>query len=521
MTKIYGPDGRELAINKVQEKPILDREIAVISIRDKWSTYPSQGLTPGSLARIFKEADQGDIYRQMELFEEMEEKDPHLFSVLQTRKNAVLGLDWEIMPFSDDPQDVKVADFIRKAFEFKGLEDNILDLLDAIGKGFAASEIMWVVRNNQVWVDKLLWRHQKRFVFDDLDKLKVITEESPVHGEPLPPHKFIVHLYKARSGYPARAGIIRVCAWMYLFKNYAVKDWVTFAEVYGMPLRIGKYDIGASQEVKDALISAIQSIGTDAGGIISKNTEIEFKEAIRGTSDVYKTLVNFCNAEMSKAVLGQTLTTEVGDKGSYAAGRVHNEVRQDLKEADCKALAESLRWHLIYPLVLFNYGQDATARLPWIKHHFEEPEDLEKAAKTYSALIRDIGLPISKNHIYEKFSIPKPNKDEETVIPPDITQVPLKQSVAKLLANKSAKRPQSSVDGLADRCLASSKNKIDSMMLPLLQAIQETESLEELRDKLAGIYKDLDTEELEELLARALFIADLFGRWAADESSET
>ncbi|CAH8712517.1 DUF935 domain-containing protein, partial [Paenibacillus melissococcoides] len=37
------------------------------------------------LAQIFREADAGDVLRQMELFEEMEEKDPHLFSQLQTR----------------------------------------------------------------------------------------------------------------------------------------------------------------------------------------------------------------------------------------------------------------------------------------------------------------------------------------------------------------------------------------------------------------------------------------------------
>jgi len=31
---------------------------------------------------------------------------------------------------------------------------------------------------------------------------------------------------------------------MYLFKNYAIKGWIGFAEVYGMPLRVGKYEPG-------------------------------------------------------------------------------------------------------------------------------------------------------------------------------------------------------------------------------------------------------------------------------------
>ena len=77
-------------------------EIAVAQVTDKYSEYPSNGLTPVKLAEILREADAGDVLRQMELFEEMEEKDPHLFSQLQTRKNAVTGLDFEIIPFGDD-----------------------------------------------------------------------------------------------------------------------------------------------------------------------------------------------------------------------------------------------------------------------------------------------------------------------------------------------------------------------------------------------------------------------------------
>ena len=89
------------------------KEIAVAQIMDKYSEYPSNGLTPQKLAEIFREADAGDVLRQAELFEEMEEKDPHLFSQLQTRKNAVTGLDYEIIPFDpDDPRDKQNAEIV-------------------------------------------------------------------------------------------------------------------------------------------------------------------------------------------------------------------------------------------------------------------------------------------------------------------------------------------------------------------------------------------------------------------------
>ena len=120
------------------------RELTVARVQDKYSEYPSNGLTPVRLAEIFREADTGDVMRQMELFEEMEEHDPHLFSQLQTRKNAVTGLDFEITAFGDEPRDKEIAEFVEEQLNgIEGMEDIETDLLDAIGKGIAVSEILW------------------------------------------------------------------------------------------------------------------------------------------------------------------------------------------------------------------------------------------------------------------------------------------------------------------------------------------------------------------------------------------
>lgn len=72
------------------KRPVTAR-VAVGDVNDKFSDYPSNGLTPRRLARIFREADEGNVRAQMELFEEMEEKDTHLFSQMQTRKLGAMG----------------------------------------------------------------------------------------------------------------------------------------------------------------------------------------------------------------------------------------------------------------------------------------------------------------------------------------------------------------------------------------------------------------------------------------------
>lgn len=376
------------------------REVAVAQVSDKYSEYPSNGLTPVKLAEILREADAGDVLRQMELFEEMEEKDPHLFSQLQTRKNAVTGLDFEVIPFGDEPLDKEIADFIEEQLNgIESFEDVENDLLDAIGKGFAVSEILWGYDEGHVVVQDIKTRHQKRFFWDTLDdSFKVRTKDVP-EGILLPANKFIVHKYKARSGHTSRAGILRVVAWMYLFKNYDLKDWVSFAEIYGLPLRLGKYAPGASDSDKAALMRALIQIGSDAAGIIPDGTSIDFITTEKtSSSDLYERLARYCDEQISKAILGQTLTSDSGG-GSYAQSKTHNDVRHDLTVADCKALASTLRRDLIRPLCIFNFGEDK--RIPYIRFDCEESEDLTQTATILGTLIEKVGLRIPTSFVYE------------------------------------------------------------------------------------------------------------------------
>jgi phage gp29-like protein len=383
------------------------RELSAVSLAERWSSYPSAGLTPNRLAGIFREADQGNVYRQMELFEEMEEKDAHLTAILQTRKMTVLGKDYEVMPYANTPEDERIAARVGEiVYGIPNLEEAFLDLLDAIGKGFALCEIFWEVTGGQARVSELRWIPQKKVTFDEAWKPRLLTSEASWQGIMPPVWKVIYHRYKARSGHATRAGVLRVVGWMYLLKNFALKDWAAFNEVFGMPLRLGKYDNTASPADREALVQAIRNLGSDAAGVISKSTEIEFVEAASrsGGANPYQLMADFCNREMSKAVLGQTLTTDTtGSTGTYAAASVHAQVRRDLVEADAQALAATLREQLLRPLVGFNFGWDKP--VPWFRFRFEEEEDLKTLSLVYRNLAA-MGVPLDLEHVAERFGLP-------------------------------------------------------------------------------------------------------------------
>jgi len=506
-------------------RPVTAR-VAVGNANDKFSEYPSNGLTPRRLARIFREADEGNVRAQMELFEEIEEKDPHLFSQMQTRKLAVTGLDWEVQPFSEDELGKQIAEFVDE--QLKGIEDFdeiLIDMLDAIGKGISIMELSWELDDDgRNIIDDIEYVHPKKLLWDGMtDELKICTKEYPSGITP-PENKFVVHKYKAKSGHPSRSGIMRVVSWMYLFKNYDIKDWVSFCEVFGMPLRLGKYDASASEDDKKQLMEAIISLGTDAAGIVPSSTMIEFIESQKTTSvEIYEKLARYCDEQISKAILGQTLTSD-GGGGSYAQSKTHNEVRHDLTVADSKALAVTIRRDIIRPLVKFNFGMDAD--IPFFTFDCHEVEDQKEVVEIYKTLACDMGLEIPKSHIYKKFSIPKPEKEEEVLQPQQYARISTgregklqpEQAEEKHLKDGEGQAEQKQVDAIVGMANKQSADIFREILKPILNIIDKSSDMDELQTalkdekKLKELYQEIENPELEDLIQQGIYLSHLVGR---------
>jgi phage gp29-like protein len=524
-----------------QEKQPEKRPLAAAPILDSIREYVSGGLTPKKLSSLLKAADAGDVSHQAELFDQMEEKDAHLLGEAEKRRNAILDVEFQVEPASDDKRDADVAEFVQEYFDnTTDWDDTLVTLQDSVGKGFSALEINWDISEGQAIPKDLEFIEQKRFRFADsnghLLKYPLLLSDNDPMGAEIPPWKILFHRYGGKAGHATRSGIYRVCTWMFLFRNYALKDWLIFLEVFGMPLRLGKFDSGANKEDKDALVTAIRSLGSDAAGIISKNTEIEFIEAVKsgGTKEnPYRGMLEFCAKEISKALLGQTLTADVGDVGSYAAANTHNEVRLDLAKADTKAVAATTRYQLIRPMVGFNFGWETP--VPGYKAIWNEREDLKNLSEVYKTVI-SFGQPVAAEHVSDRFGIPLPEKDQ-TVLQPvsggmsgltTKTPNPAQDARTRTGAGKSpyitAKNDtgaqfdaeQQEIEELADDSLNMATEAWNGIDGPLKKLIAATSSLEELRDRIFEVYKDMDPADLEELMRNALVTAALGG--AADAS---
>lgn len=256
---------------------------------DAWRDYPADGLTPQRLISIFREADAGSLSAQMALFEQMEEKDAHLYSVANTRRLAVTGLQWEIVSAAQMPgwgaargaaRDRGLADeaaaFCDETLRsLTGFEESLSHLSLAVGRNISLVELVWEATESGLQLAELQPVDFGRLVLGELGDLRLLTEASRADGIELPPDKFIVHAPHASSGHPLRGGLLRVSALAYLGKHFALKDWLIFAEVFGMPVRIARYAPNATPEEKRELLEMLKHLGADATGIFSKAVELE------------------------------------------------------------------------------------------------------------------------------------------------------------------------------------------------------------------------------------------------------
>jgi len=388
------------------------------SVRD----YPSSGLTPSRLISILREADDGSLSSAMQLFEEMEEKDAHLFSVANTRRLGVTGLDWQIVSAAEvrDGVDRTMADesaeYCREALSRIDTFDEALQHLSlAIGRNVALAELVWEAEADGLTLAQIVPVDFTRIVFDELDRVRVLTQDEPEDGVALPPNKFVIHTPHATSGHAQRGGLLRVTAMVYLAKNLAMKDWMVFAEVFGMPVRIARYEPSATPEEKRELIRMLESLGSNAAGIFSRAVELEVIEAGRGTAGPpYDTLINFLNREMSKAWLGQTLTTEtVGASGTFAASKVHEMVRQDIREDDVRKEGATIRRDILGPLVRFKFGEEAA--VPFFKRKPGRPQDVREFTDMLDAAVMRLGMKVPERWARETLGIPAARNGETTL----------------------------------------------------------------------------------------------------------
>ena len=161
------------------------------------------------------------------------ERDAFAHAVIHKRKMAVVSYPWQVDPASNALKDKKAAELVKAQLTAINFDKLTMDLLDAVLKGFSIGEVVWNSNGSEIYIERVIPRNQRRFVFDEARQVRMLTMQNQLKGEELPQRKFIVHSVGAKDGSPYGLGIGAKLFWPTYFKRQNITFWLAFADKFG------------------------------------------------------------------------------------------------------------------------------------------------------------------------------------------------------------------------------------------------------------------------------------------------
>lgn len=339
-------------------------------------------LDVGQWRQALRAADNDRRQKLYELYEDIL-LDPVLSSAIQKRINAITNAD---LVFMRDEKIIEEMD----------------DLIDTP----IFEEILTEIMNSKMWGKTVM-------ELDFVDGLKAYN----IPRAHIRPDKGLITINPGDDqGYPYREddffleagndkdfGVLLKAAPYAIFKRGGLSDWAQFCELFGIPMKVGKYS-AQDEESRKALTEAFEGSGSASWLVTPKETDIDVKESsTRGDGNLFDNFRKACNEEMLITILGQTMTTT--DGSSRAQSETHKEVEEDLNKSDRRFVQRILNTELLPRLEKRGFP----VKGGW----FSFPEAAETISKKDLIEIHDkfqnsLGLVIDDDYLYDTYGIPKP-----------------------------------------------------------------------------------------------------------------
>lgn len=401
-------------------------------------------------------------------------RDSTVTAAMGSRKASTLKKEILI---SCENKDIKEE--LEKVFSF----DIIDSMLDIPYYGFGVFELNWYA-NKSFLFPKIEERFYKNFIIDN----KILKFNSLGMPEDIPLYKAIHATYKAKPNKPYGQPLFQTLFWLIEFKNASLQFWVELLERFGTPWVIAK-----TEGDKNALAEEIYNMLGGDGAVIDSEDELDIKTA--SDKGNFKELIEYIDDQIREVILGGNLTSNV-KTGSMAAANVHNNVREDLAQAD-----ENIVNKLIKE-VIKNF-KELNSLTTEISGKLKDKDDPNKELANRDKLIYDMGFQPTKEYIEETYSI------KVTAIQKDITK-PISNNTDISNANLITLNNNIAVDEL-DKNINNLDLKDISLTFQkqILEIINTSDSFEEMIDRLLKAYPNFDTKALETSLYKNLTLSQL------------
>lgn len=532
--------------------------IVKAQVAERWINQVTRGLTPEAVDDYLTSAISGDTLNQFALFEEMEEKWPELRVALYKHKLKAARRNPRIVP-PDHPQNPALAkekaDFAN--YVFAGIchwHRTAFNLLDAVGKGLSAAEINWQIgdvvgpdrftptprsgraRRSAVVITEMPWVNYRHLSWWwDKPELQLFPDlrNRGLHID-VPDRKFVIFHHLSKSGHPARAAMLRPLAWYFLIYLYAMKDWSTLAETFGVDVAHAFCNKDATQEQRNAILLHLSRLAARAG-VFDEGTVINLQRASGGSAFPQEALVKYCSEKALEALLGSTLATQAGQHGARNLGLVQQDETEELVDWTCLLFAGTITATALRWLMDFNFAEQSDN--PVMELPSANRRDITALANVVN-ILANLGVRVPESWAHAQFDIPQPQSLEgETPVEPQLERI-LTPSVAanrirggdesdredaSRLQGITASQAQRALDAIRLRAIAEGHDvrAVEQLAAPIEALIARRKDSRDALYELKAAAGSLAPHQLEGIAPQLLILGDLLARHLPAKHTQT
>ena len=453
----------------------------------------------------------GEIYRDLK-------RDGKVFSGLQKRKLALVGREWQVVPVQDGDAQSADAEIVSDILKRCAFDQVCQDLMDALLRGFAVSEIVWTVRDGYYVPLRIVKRAQRRFKYVQTDEhqppeLRLLTTTNMLTGEALPPRKFIVHRVNPEDDNPYGTGLGLQLYWPVFFKRKGLISWNKLNDRFGSPTPWGKYPRNAGPKEKNTLFAALKAISNDGVVMTPEGMAIELLETkLTGSVTTQQALCEYMDDWIAEVLLGQE--PRAGGGGALAAAsKERAAVRLDLVQADSDLLSATLNETLLLWICELNGLAPCQ-----VSREISEEED-KKAESETDVNVAGMGFELSEEAVREKYGEGWSKKETPKALePPDPMKPPVFRPAVlddEGSANFAELAGGDALDALINEAMSDWKGMLQPMVDPLQTALDEAvargDTADQFLDQLPRLLEEMSPGRLLASLTNAAFTARLAG----------
>ena len=484
---------------------VLDREIA--------TTADGRDVTRGYVSSTYHLWPQDELLRTLgggygghagyRLYEELLQDD-RVYAALAQRRSAVVARETEVVPGGTSQGDKDAAKFIEDVLEHIRWDTLTERMHYGIHYGFSVAECLWTMEDNRVIPERIAVRNRRRFVFGTDYQPRLITYSDP-QGEELPPRKFW-HFATGTDNddEPYGRGLGYYLYWPVWFKKNQVAFWLAALERFGTPTTVGKHHKNATPRERQTLLEAVRAVHRDNGVVIPEDMMIELLQTARSGTLDYDAFHNRMQDIITMVILSQTMTSE--DGSSLSQAKVHMEVRKELVEADANLICDSFNRQVVRWLTEWNFPEGT--KPPRVQRVMDEPPDTNQLSERDYRLFQ-MGWRPTREYIEAAYNV---DVEEKAVSAPPANGMPPGEEEEgdefAEIDDPVERALEALIEAAGDEAAQSKLH--EDLVRPILAAAREDPDT--LLGRLAELEPNLDTEGLEDLLTRLLFVAEVWGR---------